>query len=501
MNVSITKIASSYPSNPPFNPSDSYPEYPVDKISRIENQVYGAVRNNLFLLGYDKNNYGTAKWNPLGNIISPGNVVFVKPNFVDHKHRFNEEVWTVITHPSVIRAVCDYVAIALGGNGKIIIGDNPHVDTDFNIVKEICSLDNLKEFYENNFHIECEIVDLRHWHMPDLKYYGFKEGRVSISGDPIGKSTINVKNDSIFSEVNPLLFRGTYTDRIETIKHHILGNHKYIFSNSILKSDVYVSIPKLKSHSKVGITCNIKGLIGTIAEKNCLVHWRINYPLFGGDEYPGPEKIRDYYKLTFQHILTDFIPEKIYFRLRNFLNKTFIGKKYNKLISTDSQRQRMLRGAWEGNDTTWRMAVDVYNAFVMDIAKFRLEKGWCFKGFSVVDGIMGGDTDGPHFPNATLPKTIISGEDLLAVDLVSARLMDYDISKIKYLNHLIKYYDIDLNKISISSDSLDVTNYFNKEKSYLLYKPPHFWPNLSLKNLNPGKSYLPLYLRKEKKVT
>jgi hypothetical protein len=48
VNVSITKIASSYPSNPPFNPSDSYPEYPVDKISRIENQVYGAVRNNLF---------------------------------------------------------------------------------------------------------------------------------------------------------------------------------------------------------------------------------------------------------------------------------------------------------------------------------------------------------------------------------------------------------------------------------------------------------------------
>lgn len=33
-------------------------------------------------------------------------------------------------------------------------------------------------------------------------------------------------------------------------------------------ADVYISIPKLKTHQKVGVTLNLKGLVGSISNKN-----------------------------------------------------------------------------------------------------------------------------------------------------------------------------------------------------------------------------------------
>ena len=55
-----------------FNPSELYPEYPWGKanISTAENKVYEMVRKVLFELGLDKENFGTANWNPLGQIIN-----------------------------------------------------------------------------------------------------------------------------------------------------------------------------------------------------------------------------------------------------------------------------------------------------------------------------------------------------------------------------------------------------------------------------------------------
>jgi uncharacterized protein (DUF362 family) len=488
VNVAISKISSSYPTAVPFNPGERYPEYKLAEISNCSNEVYSAVRETFILLGLDRENFGTPEWNPLGQIINPGNTVFIKPNFVDNKHRFNEDVWSVITHPSVIRAVGDYVASALKGRGKIIIGDNPHVDTKFEIIKELCHLDTIADIYRRQG-LECEIVDLRKWHMPDLKYYGFKEGRVALDGDPLGSSSINVGKASYLKDLTPILFHGTYTNRLETIKHHIFNKNEYIFCNSILSSDVYISIPKLKSHAKVGATLNIKGLIGTISEKNSLVHWSIGYPLFGGDEYPPPRDIKDYYRLYFQHFLLAILPGKFYFSLRNYLIKTRIGRFYNKIIDTEYQKIKMLRGAWDGNDTTWRMTADVFNAFVKDITGFRKKKGWPFKGFSVVDGIIGGDTDGPHYPRPVNSGVIVSGEDFLAVDATCARLMDYNIYTIKYLNSLFKEHNVSTNAIKVFSNKFKSDDFFKTNLKYLGFRPPYNWPNLSTLNLDPGKPF------------
>jgi len=49
------------------------------------------------------------------------------------------------------------------------------------------------------------------------------------------------------------------------------GRHLYIISRQILESDVVISLPKLKTHEKVGITCGLKGLSGSLVAKTVLL--------------------------------------------------------------------------------------------------------------------------------------------------------------------------------------------------------------------------------------
>lgn len=492
MSVSIANVEAHYPESPPFHPSNRYPEY-SGELSQKENPAYEGVRRALMLLGYDAEHQETSAWNPLGELISPGQTVFIKPNLVDHKHRFDEDVWSVITHPSVVRAVLDYVLIALEGEGRVIIGDNPHVDTLWEKLAAIYHFDALIEYAaQRSPGVNVEILDLRKWHMPNLEYYGFKMGREVLPGDPEGELLVDVKEDSLLEGVPKWLLRGTYNDRRETIRHHTGGSHLYSFSKTMWDADVFLSIPKLKAHAKVGVTLNIKGLIGTIINKNCLVHWRIGYPLFGGDEYPDPEDWIDYPKLYIQHALMDLIPSPLYFHLRKALRSTrFYHEVYNPRIRTQKQKQRMLRGAWDKNDTTWRMTVDVFNAFCRDITGTRARSGQRVRFLSIVDGILGGDTDGPHFPHPKEAGVVIAGEDFLEVDLVCARAMDFDYREIPYLAHLSSSERLNVEALDVRVERPG-GDFFDGERQMLMFRPPHRWPKLSLHDLEPGPSFLPI---------
>jgi hypothetical protein len=92
-----------------------------------------------------------------------------------------------------------------------------------------------------------------------------------------------------------------------------------------------------------------------------------------------------------------------------------------------SQAKRQLdAGNWYGNDTAWRMAVDLFRAFhfadsagVLHAKRQRLT-------FSVIDGIVGGENDGPLSPDAKACGILIGGTDFLATDLVATRIMGFE---------------------------------------------------------------------------
>ena len=63
--------------------------------------------------------------------IFPGDRVVIKPNFVRNWHPDGKDIFSVITHPSIIRAAVDLAYQAMKGEGRIIIADAPNGDTDF----------------------------------------------------------------------------------------------------------------------------------------------------------------------------------------------------------------------------------------------------------------------------------------------------------------------------------------------------------------------------------
>lgn len=480
--VAITDVGGRYPSAFPFNPHEAYPEYPGGDISSEPNYVYQAVRKCFKMLAYDSEHFDGKEWNPLGFLITTGDRVFIKPNLVTHEHRAsckrNGDIYSVITHPSVVRAIADYAAIALKGCGEIIIGDNPSIDADFGEISKITQLNELESIY-NRMGINCRVLDLRPVRTDDLACYGFKSRTKKSAGDPEGSSVINLGPKSYFKGMNPLFFRGVFTKRWETIKHHHGRNHEYCISNTILNSDVYISIPKLKTHHKVGATLNIKGLVGINTNKNYLIHWRIGFPKTGGDEFPSPRKMADYFILGLRHLLIDTLPERVYAGLRNKLRGTVL-----EVLLQDTQclSFKHYRGAWDGNDTCWRMVADLYNMFVKDVTGWRQKQGRSMKTFSVIDGVMAGEGDGPFCPKTKQTNVVIAGEDLLLVDCVTARLMDFNLRAIKYLNHLVKDEGIDLSKVNIVTENFDVDSFFGSKKKYLSFAPPSGWDNLAMTN-------------------
>ncbi len=99
-----------------FAPSENYPEYRWSDISSEPNEVYDMVRECLHGYGLDNEHFGTKDWNPLGEIIRKGDTVVIKPNWVEDKNENRKGgIACLVTHAAIIRAMIDYVFIALGG--------------------------------------------------------------------------------------------------------------------------------------------------------------------------------------------------------------------------------------------------------------------------------------------------------------------------------------------------------------------------------------------------
>ena len=105
-----------YPAVPPFSPTLNFPEYPFGE-NALESghdpaagRTYEMVRQVLFQLQMDLENYGTRSWNPLGELIHPGDTVLLKPNIVCDRHGWGWDIQSVITHGSVVRAILNNVS-------------------------------------------------------------------------------------------------------------------------------------------------------------------------------------------------------------------------------------------------------------------------------------------------------------------------------------------------------------------------------------------------------
>ena len=84
--------------------------------------------------------------------------------------------------------------------------------------------------------------------------------------------------------------------------------------------------------------------------------------------------------------------------------------------------------------------------------------------FSVIDGIIAGEGQGPFCSTSKNANTLIAVEDLLAVDAVAVRYMGFDPEKIRHLKYFLdkQYDDVTLENILVYEDGRQLGDYFEK---------------------------------------
>jgi uncharacterized protein (DUF362 family) len=429
--VAIASGRGGYPAEPPYSPANPCPEYPFgqETLSKRVNSAYEGVRDALRLWGLDAECYGDARWDPLGEFIDPGATVVLKPNFIrEFRETQPGHADCLITHGSIIRAVLDYVYIALRGEGRVIIADAPQNDADFNAIRRIAGLDEIQEFYRRQARFEVEVVDLR----PEKarKVRGVIVGHEPLPGDPAGYVKVDLGPHSMFAEVEHLchLLYGAEYDTREIRRHHTGGVHEYLISRTVLDADCVINLPKLKTHKKTGITVCMKNLVGINGSKNWLPHHRLGTPSQGGDQFADDgttHRLERRAMACFRRLFPLLGP------VRAAVAKPL--KTLGQHIFGNTDIDTIRSGNWYGNDTTWRMVLDLNRTLLYADRDGHLHDTPARRMFCIVDGIVGGEGNGPLDPTPKASGVVIAGANPVAVDSVCARLMSFDCERLPVL--------------------------------------------------------------------
>lgn len=425
----IRKEVNKYPEKETvFRPSVDYPEYLFhNEISAKENPVYDMVREGLALLGLDAENRGKQDWNPLGGLIKPGDNVLLKPNLVLHENRSGCGTDCLYTNPSLVAPMIDYVCIALKGRGKIVIGDAPLQECEFETLIKQSGYDILIDFYKKKG-IDIELVDFRNvktYERDGLHYLQEKEGKNGV--------VVRLDDKSVFADISEERIKNlrvtSYDPRILQ-QHHYGKNHEYNVSQYVLDADVIINIPKPKTHRKAGVTISLKNLVGINANKEFLPHHTLGSREEGGDAYLHSDPF-----LKMANEVLDIKNELVH------ENEMAIAEKADALYSAllahgrKQSQEEYWEGSWYGNDTIWRTIIDLNRILLYADKNGKMTDKVQRKLFIVGDMIVSGEKEGPLAPAPTYSGSIVMGEDPLKFDRVVCSLMGFDYRDIPTLNN------------------------------------------------------------------
>jgi uncharacterized protein (DUF362 family) len=419
--VAVARVEPQYPAHPPFHPDRLYPESPWPEVGGEPNPAYRGVREALRLLGADAGRFGTKDWNPLAAWVKPGHRVLVKPNLVKETHPRDPQGWRyVMTHGSVLRAILDYLHLALKGKGEIWIADAPQTDSSWDGIVRVLALDELVAFYGSRG-VHVELVDLRQqeWTHRD----GVVLSRHARPGDPRGYVAFDLGAHSEFHDHGGATrYFGADYASAEVNAHHSGGRHEYLLAGSAIRADVFVNVPKLKTHKKAGITCSLKNLVGINGDKNWLPHHTEGDPRSGGDEFPRMTAWRSLERASVRRM------RRLALALPGIGPRIMLGAKQAGKIAFGDTEEVVRSGNWFGNDTLWRMCLDLNKLLLYGEADGTLRAATDGRRpyLSIVDGVIGGEGRGPMNPDPVRSGVVLAGVDPAAVDWVAALLMGFD---------------------------------------------------------------------------
>jgi uncharacterized protein (DUF362 family) len=352
---------------------------------------------------------------PFGAVIPRGARVLIKPNFVAHENQGPWGLEPLITHPSLIRAV---VAAALRAEpAELLVGDAPLQACDFGKLLRATGLDVWADALRTHEPRFAGIQDFRR------TTCSFVDGaRVASENlQPEDRFVLfDLGHESLLEPVTTTegAFRVTCYDPRLMARTHAPGRHQYLVTRAAMDADVIINVPKLKTHKKAGVTGALKNLVGINGNKEYLPHHRVGGAQAGGDCYPGRSLTKRALEYAFdrEHMATSPVEGEIWRVIENQLQRAL-------RVTGD---QVGVEGSWSGNDTVWRMSLDLNRILLYGRGDGTLSDTPQRQVLHVVDAVIAGQGDGPLMPQPLSLGVLLAGENAAAVDWVGAQLLGYD---------------------------------------------------------------------------
>lgn len=489
--VYVRKVERCMYPEPPYNPSEIYPElsnlpYSIE-LNPQNNEVYSSIREILFELGYDRKNYGTELWNPFKGVIRKGQKVLIKPNLVRGQHPMGDDyVKSMITNSSLIRPLIDYILLATDAEVNITIGDVPLQDANWNDVIKKSGLKSLCEFY-NHQGIHLDLIDMR------------KQIAIVNSFDIITK---RIDNESRTQDMFIPVDLGKKSELIDVIdkannfeitdyekgtvkKHHNENKNEYLLPKEVLEADFFINVPKLKTHRKAGITCAMKNLIGINGDKSWIAHHTKGLK---GDEF-SKLNLKTIFKVRIWFFLKRYSwGIKLANLIKWFYQKYIWKGKTYKQISMSSHDKVSFEGSWHGNDTIWRCIKDLNKIIFYADKKGKMHSSKQRKYLCITDALLAGEGEGPMEQTTKKFGVLFGSTNPVYNDFTASILAKYNYKNLPTVFHgfenrwwnLVEKKAKEVN-IKSNKSLIEISDYFLptngwKEKLYEL--------NLEEKNYN-----------------
>ncbi len=400
----------------------------IDRASLEGDNPYGdierlrvLIREALHQAGVERRKNQT----PLADLIHPGMTVLLKPNWVLDYNMSGQTMDCMVTHPHFILAALQEVVLCKPK--RVIIADAPIQGCRFDRLVTTEFRSQLKQM-ALGYPVDVEVVDLRKMYVQGVTGEALASGPVLNPRQNAKYVMFDLKQESL---LEPLCrtrpeFRNTCYDPDVMAAAHQAGRHRYVLCQEAFDADVLLNLPKLKAHGKAGLTDALKNLVGLNGDKDYLPHHRVGGAAWGGDCYPGLaplKRLAEYYLDKANRN----IGKAAYWGYSNIHQR--LVKWHNKFGESE------LEGRWYGNDTCWRMVLDLNRILLYGRADGSLSTEPLRKIYSLTDALVAGEKDGPLYPSPiSLGVVTFAGSSAYA-DLVHSALMRFDWQKIPLLRH------------------------------------------------------------------
>jgi uncharacterized protein (DUF362 family) len=347
-------------------------------------------------------------------LINEGDKVLIKPNWVYHINSSGRGLDCLVTDTSVIEAILRYVLKARPKS--VVVGDAPIQGCDFDRLRTECRLDGIVERLEADAST-LGVADLRRTILPG----GNLENRSVENSRTIDQYVLF--NLAELSELEAIThknsqFRVTMYDPHALERTHAPGKHQYLIAREAIDADVVINVPKLKTHKKACITGALKNLVGINGHKEYLPHHRKGGSLNGGDCYPGKSLLKGFAEDTL-----DAVNGTPRLGLKQALLQIY---RFTRLVAAKRGEDVDLEGSWYGNDTVWRMCLDLQKILHYGRKDGTLSDCRQRTVLTITDAIICGEGNGPLSPTPVPLGMMTMGSSVAAVEWIHARLMGFD---------------------------------------------------------------------------